>query len=147
MTERYEKVFAALDGGKTQEEVAWRAVQVAADNQAALMLGHVVDSVPDALTGTDYHELAATVKERMEESLADVLQAARDDARIPSVELVVRVGRIQEGLHDLMIKPFEPDVVVCGERGLSNITYAFIGSVSTYLIRNVRCDVLVVKQG
>lgn len=147
MTERYEKVFAALDGGKTQEEVAWRAAQIAADNQAALMLGHVVDSVPDALTGTDYHELAATVKERMEESLADVLQAARDDARIPSVELVVRVGRIQEGLHDLMIKPFEPDVVVCGERGLSNITYAFIGSVSTYLIRNVRCDVLVVKQG
>ncbi|MBN2923772.1 MAG: universal stress protein, partial [Bifidobacterium sp.] len=24
--------------------------------------------------------------------------------------------------------------------------YVFVGSVSTYLIRNVRCDVLVVKQ-
>ena len=34
----------------------------------------------------------------------------------------------------------------CGERGLSNIKYVFVGSVSTYLIRNLRCDVLVVKQ-
>ncbi len=45
-----------------------------------------------------------------------------------------------------MIKPFEPELVICGERGLSNITYVFVGSVSTYLIRNLRCDVLVVKQ-
>ncbi|WP_417751972.1 universal stress protein [Senegalimassilia anaerobia] len=37
-------------------------------------------------------------------------------------------------------------MVICGERGLSNIKYVFVGSVSTYLIRNVRCDVLVVKQ-
>ena len=35
---------------------------------------------------------------------------------------------------------------LCGERGLSNIKYVFVGSVSTYLIRNLRCDVLVVKQ-
>ncbi|MEG0505053.1 MAG: universal stress protein, partial [Raoultibacter sp.] len=39
-----------------------------------------------------------------------------------------------------------PDLVICGERGLSNIKYAFVGSVSTHLIRSVRCDVLVVKQ-
>ena len=43
-------------------------------------------------------------------------------------------------------KRFEPNLVVCGERGLSNIKYVFVGSVSTFLIRNLRCDVLVVKQ-
>ena len=49
-------------------------------------------------------------------------------------------------LQKQLIEPTEPDLVICGERGLSNIKYVFVGSVSTYLIRNVRCDVLVVKQ-
>lgn len=143
---QYKCVFAALDGGSTQEEVAERAIQVAALNHAELMFGHVIDSVPDSLTGTDYQELAATVRKRLEDSLGDILTEARNNPDIPSVEVVVKVGRIQETIHDLMIKPFEPDLVICGERGLSNITYVFVGSVSTYLIRHVRCDVLVVKQ-
>ena len=29
-------------------------------------------------------------------------------------------------------------------RGLSNIKYAFVGSVSTHLVHNMACDVLVV---
>ena len=143
---QYKRVFAALDGGSTQEEVAERAIQVAALNHAELMFGHVIDSVPDSLTGTDYQELAATVRKRLEDSLGDILTEARNNPAIPSVEVVVKVGRIQETIHDLMIKPFEPDLVICGERGLSNITYVFVGSVSTYLIRHVCYDVLVVKQ-
>lgn len=143
---QYKRVFAALDGGSTQEEVAQRAVQIAALNHAELMFGHVVDSVPDSLTGTDYKELADTVRNRLEESLGDILKEARENPDIPSVEVVVKVGHIQETIHDLMIKPFEPEIVICGERGLSNITYVFVGSVSTYLIRHLRCDVLVVKQ-
>lgn len=143
---QYKRVFAALDGGSTQEEVAQRAIQIASLNHAELMLGHVIDSVPDSLTGTDYQELAQTIQNRLEDSLGDILKDARNNPNIPSVEVVVKVGRIQETIHNLMIKPFNPDIVVCGERGLSNITYAFVGSVSTYLIRNLRCDVLVVKQ-
>ena len=110
------------------------------------MFGHVVDSVPDSLTGTDYKELAETVRNRLVDSLGDTLKSAEEDPDIPSVEVVVKVGRIQETIHNLMIKPLEPELVICGERGLSNITYVFVGSVSTYLIRNLRCDVLVVKQ-
>ena len=143
---QYNRVFAALDGGSTQEEVAQCAIQIASLNHAELMLGHVIDSVPDSLTGTDYQELAQTIQNRLEDSLGDILKDARNNPNIPSVEVVVKVGRIQETIHNLMIKPFNPDIVVCGERGLSNITYVFVGSVSTYLIRNLRCDVLVVKQ-
>ncbi len=143
---QYKRVFAALDGGTTQEEIAQRAIQIAASNHAELMLGHVVDSVPDSLTGIDYQELTESIRTRLENSLGDILTDARNNPDIPSIDIVVKVGRIQETLHNLMIKPFEADLVICGERGLSNITYVFVGSVSTYLIRNVRCDVLVVKQ-
>lgn len=143
---RYERIFAALDGGKSQEEVALRAIQIAALNHAELVFGHVIDSVPDSLTGTNYKDLCDTVQARLEDSLGDILADAKNNPDIPSVEVVVKVGHIQETIHDMMIKPFDPDLVVCGERGLSNITYVFVGSVSTYLIRHVRSDVLVIKQ-
>ena len=70
---------------------------------------------------------------------------ARNDEEIPSVDVQVRAGRITDTLDDALIKPFDPDLVICGVRGLSNVKYAFVGSVSTFLIRNMECDVLVVK--
>ena len=143
---QYKRIFAALDGGKTQDMVAERAIELAANEHAELLFGHVVDSVPYEAAGTDFAALAADVKEKLEESIADQLEAARNNPDIPHVEVVVKAGRITETLSEQIIEPFEPDLVIGGERGLSNIKYVFVGSVSTYLIRNLRCDVLVVKQ-
>lgn len=143
---QYKRIFAALDGGKTQDMVAERAIDLAAREHAELLFGHVVDSVPYEAAGTDFAALAADVKEKLEESIADQLEAARNNPDIPNVDVVVKAGRITETLSEQIIEPFEPDLVICGERGLSNIKYVFVGSVSTYLIRNLRCDVLVVKQ-
>ena len=119
---------------------------LAVDNHAKLMFGHVIDSVPYEASGVDFEALCAEGKKRIEADLADVLAAARQNPDIPSVEVSVHAGRIADTLEHELIEPFEPNLVVCGERGLSNIKYVFVGSVSTFLIRNLRCDVLVVKQ-
>lgn len=143
---KYARIFVALDGASTQEEVARRAIALAAENNAELVFGHVVDSVPYEASGVDFEALCVEATKGIESDLADVLAEARENAHIPSVELMVRAGRITDTLFEQLIVPTEPDLVVCGERGLSNIKYVFVGSVSTFLIRNVRCDVLVVKQ-
>ena len=146
MSMQYKRIFAALDGAKTHEMVAERAIELAASEHADLVFGHVVDSVPYEAAGTDFAALAMDMKKKLEESLGDMLEAARNNPDIPSVGVVVKAGRITETLNEELIQPFDPDLVICGERGLSNIKYVFVGSVSTYLIRNLRCDVLVVKQ-
>ena len=146
MSMQYKRIFAALDGAKTREMVAERAIELAASEHADLLFGHVVDSVPYEAAGTDFAALAMDMKEKLEDSLGDMLEAARNNPDIPSVGVVVKAGRITETLNEELIQPFDPDLVICGERGLSNIKYVFVGSVSTYLIRNLRCDVLVVKQ-
>ena len=146
MAQRYTRIFAALDGASTQEAVAQRAIALAADNHADLVFGHVIDSVPYEASGVDFEALCVEGQKRIEADLADLLKEARDNASIPSVELNVRAGRITDTLAKQLIEPAEPDLIICGERGLSNIKYVFVGSVSTFLIRNMRCDVLVVKQ-
>lgn len=146
MAQKYTRIFAALDGASTQGEVARRAIALAIDNHAHVKFGHVIDAMPSEASGTNFEALCAEGTERLEKELADVLSAARQNPAIPSVELSVRAGRITDTLEHQLIKPFAPDLVVCGERGLSNMKYVFLGSVSTFLIRNLRCDVLVVKQ-
>lgn len=146
MTQRYTRIFAALDGASTQEAVAQRAIALAADNQAELVFGHVIDSVPYEASGVDFEALCVEGKKRIESELEELLESARSNKDIPSVDLIVRAGRITDTLANQLVEPIDPDLIVCGERGLSNIKYVFVGSVSTYLIRNMRCDVLVVKQ-
>ena len=141
----FPRVFASLDGGSTQEIVARRAVAIAAANNADLLFGHVVDSVPFEANGADFDALCESRKEQLEADLADILEEARKNPDIKSVDLQVRAGRITDTLSEQLIEPFKPDLVICGERGLSNMQYAFVGSVSKYLIRTVRCDVHVVK--
>lgn len=142
---KYNKIFAALDGGSTQEAVVRRALSIAHDNNAEVVLGHVIDSVPYEANGIDFAALIDDGHDRIEEELKKYLTRARNDECIPSVDLQVRAGRVSETLMESLIDPINPDLVICGVRGLSNIKYAFVGSVSTHLIRNAPCDVLVVR--
>lgn len=142
---KYNKIFAALDGATTQEAVVRRALSIAHDNNAEVVLGHVIDSVPYEANGIDFAALIDDGHDRIEEELKKYLTRARNDECIPSVDLQVRAGRVSECLMESLIEPLNPDLVICGVRGLSNFKYAFVGSVSTYLIRNAPCDVLVVR--
>ncbi len=142
---RYNKIFAALDGAATQEAVARRALSIAHDNNAEVMFGHVIDSVPYEANGIDFAALIEDGRQRIEETLEKYFTRARNDECIPSIDVQVRAGRVAETLVEGLVEPYNPDLVICGVRGLSNIKYAFVGSVSTQLIRNVKCDVLVVR--
>lgn len=142
---RYNKIFAALDGAATQEAVVRRALSIAHDNNAEVMFGHVIDSVPYEANGIDFAALIEDGRQRIEETLEKYLARARNDEHIPAVDVQVRAGRVAETLVEGLVEPYNPDLVICGVRGLSNIKYAFVGSVSTQLIRNAKCDVLVVR--
>ncbi|WP_283170641.1 universal stress protein [Curtanaerobium respiraculi] len=145
MSSEYKRIFAALDGSAAQVDIARKAIALAADNHAALRFGHVVDAVPSEASAVNFYDLCEHAKERITRELGDMLEEAKSNDGIPSVEVAVEAGSIIDTLDNLLIAPFSPDLVVCGARGLSSIRYAFVGSVSTHLIRTQQCDVLVVK--
>ena len=142
---RYSRIFAALDGASTQEAVARRALSIAHDNNAEVLFGHVIDSVPYEANGINFSALCEDGLQRIENELKPLFDRARNDEAIPRMDIQVRAGRIQDTLIEGLMEPFNPDLVICGVRGLSNIKYAFVGSVSTGLIRHASCDVLVVR--
>ncbi len=142
---RYNRIFAALDGGSTQEAVARRAFSIAHDNNSEILFGYVIDSSKFETSGVGDDALVESTRERLRGDLERYFKRAEQDECIPSLDLKVGIGRIAETLENDLIKPFNPDLVICGVRGLSNIRYAFVGSVSTHLVHHMTCDVLVVR--
>ncbi len=57
----------------------------------------------------------------------------------------MKAGRIRETLKEEMLDVIQPDLVICGARGLSPIKYALLGSISSYLVHSAKADTLVVK--
>ena len=142
---RYNKIFAALDGGDTQLAVARRALSIAHDNNAEVLFVHAIETIAERNWKNDEEVAEAFEKVRLgiEESLDKQLSRARRDDCIPSVTVEVKPGRVETALENAA-KKAGADLVVCGVRGLSSVKYAFVGSVSTHLIRHMDCDVLVV---
>jgi nucleotide-binding universal stress UspA family protein len=141
----YDKVFASLDGTECQDNVFRRAMEVAAANNAELYVGHVIDSTALETAGTYPVDLIPALEKSFRESIDPLLAEAESEPRIKKVEVMVRTGRIRETLKEEMLDVIHPDIVICGARGLSSIKYALLGSISTYLLRNAECDILVVK--
>ena len=79
------------------------------------------------------------------DSIVSLVEQAERNPDIPKVDVQVKTGRIRETLKDDMLDVIKPDLVLCGARGLSSIKYALLGSISTFLLRNTDCDILVVK--
>lgn len=145
MIEGYAKVFVALDGTEQQNFVLGRAMKVAANNGAKLIVGHVIDSTALESAGAYPVDLVNGLEQAFRSSIAPQIEEAEANPDIAEVEVIVRAGRIRETLKDEMLDVVKPDLVMCGARGLSSIKYALLGSISTFLLRNTECDILVVK--
>ena len=141
---RYNKILAALDTGDTQLAVARRTLTIAHDNEAEVLFAHIIDASELVEARIDIVKYIEPCKQAIEEALADPLAKAADDERIPAVNILVRGGIVNDALS-AVAEDYKPDLVVCGSRGLSGIKLALLGSVSTYLVRHMECDVLVVR--
>lgn len=141
----YNRILVALDGTEQQDEVLRRAVIVAANNNSELYIGHVIDSTALETAGTYPVDLVADLEKDFRDSIAEEVEKAKAVDSIKKVEVIVKAGRIRETLKDDMIDVIEPDLIICGARGLSSIKYALLGSISTFLTRNAKCDTLVLK--
>ena len=141
----YNRILVALDGTEQQDEVLHRAIVVAANNNSELYIGHVIDSTALETAGTYPVDLVASLEKDFRDSIEDQVEAARKIESIKKVEEIGKAGRNRETMKHDRIDVIEPDLIICGARGLSSIKYALLGSISTFLTRNAKCDTLVLK--
>lgn len=142
---KYQRIFVAIDDSASRNSALDKALELAAQYNASLCIGHVVNTGPIEAMGSFPPDLLPSLKEEYDNRVAELIEQARATEGIKEVIYQSEVGPIRETLLEKLIAPFEPDLVVCGARGLSALKYALLGSVSSFLVKHVNCDVLVIR--
>ena len=155
----YARVFAAIGDDELQDAVVERAVRVALDEKAHLRFGHIVAESTWNRDGDGGFPLyVQSVRARLRDDVSRKLNEMGVADEILGGEVVVmgsnsRIGATidtpvdyaPEQLVESLIKPFNPDIVVCGSSNKSKLRSFIQGSVEGYLARKLDCRVIGVK--
>ncbi|HZD39524.1 MAG TPA: universal stress protein [Terriglobales bacterium] len=142
------KILYATDYSKASARALDEAVRLARQNDAELLVVHVIEPVTPYVTGEDfgsaelYMKLEETTKKEAEFSmnkLLDKLQTSKVKAK----------GLLLKGTPDEQIvntaKRRNADLIVIGTHGRTGLSKLFMGSVAGKVVSTANCPVLTVR--
>ncbi len=152
---KYRKILVALDCSPQSDIVFEQALEIAKKEEAALMLFHClpfetqgVGSYAD-MFGRELINFSAEMQKLLDEEskqarqdIADYCQKATEQG--VSTEWDVKIGDAASRIRDLAIA-WDADLVVVGRRGHRGLAEIVLGSVSSYVVHQAPCSVLVVQ--
>lgn len=144
---QYHNIVAAVDGSQATQQVVTAAINVALRNNAHLDILNIaqVDQVADGfsnavLSDQETYDAVHTAEERLND-----LKAQAEKAGVKEVAIHIRFGNPKRVIAREFPADHHNDLIVIGTTGLSGMERFVIGSVTNYVNRNARCDVMVVQ--
>lgn len=144
MSITYKHILVAVDGSKEAEWAFKNSVAIAKRNDATLNLANVIDTRSFAAVEAYDRSIADKAQAFAEELLAGYKKEA-EAAGVTKVNVIVDYGSPKSVIAKDLAKKVEADLIICGATGLSTVERFLIGSVSEYIVRAAKCDVLVVR--
>ena len=144
MYKKYERILDPVDGSKEAELALKKSIAIALQNDASLIICHVVDT-RSIQTSTGYEGiLSDELVDQAKSLLADYKKYA-EERGVKEVKTIIDYGSPKIQIAFKLSKENNIDLIMIGATGLNAVERLFIGSVSEYVIRNANCDVLVVR--
>lgn len=136
----YKKIAVAIDFSNQSLEALKKAINLAKENDATLLLVNVVDTKSFGSIAAYDLKYADQLVNENKEKLENLKKEARESG-VENVEILIEKGSPKAILTNL------PDVslIVCGATGLSKLEKVVIGSVAERIIRYSKNDVLIVR--
>lgn len=144
MSITYKHILVAVDGSKEAEWAFKNSVAIAKRNDATLNLANVIDTRSFAAVEAYDRSIADKAQAFAEELLAGYKKEA-EAAGVTNVNVIVDYGSPKSVIAKDLAQKVEADLIICGATGLSTVERFLIGSVSEYIVRAAKCDVLVVR--
>ncbi len=142
----YKMVLVGYDGSKNAGRALSKAIEIAKESGGELRVAVVAETMTYAgyaATGVIYRQFS----DETVQYARDLADYALDTAKTAGV--AGAYASAEEGQPADMIltlaSEYKADLIVVGRRGMSGLKRFLIGSVSSAVINNAKCDVLVVK--
>ena len=141
----YERIIVGYDGSNNAQRALERAIELAKQSKGELRIVVVADIVSYAATASG--GIYKRFNEQARENAVNLASAALDAAKLAGVKDAYASD--EEGQPADMIltlaTEYKVNLIVVGRRGMRALERFLMGSVSTAVINNAKCDVLVVK--
>ncbi|WP_050616140.1 universal stress protein [Bacillus testis] len=144
MSLTYHTVVVAVDGSEVAEKAFEKAIHIAENNGARLVIGHVVDPVTSPGMEVYKGSIIESAK-KYGEGLLEKYMAKAKAAGLPEVVCELELGSPKSKITKVIAKKHQADLIICGANGLNAVERFVLGSVSQYIVRHAVCDVLVVR--
>lgn len=146
MLQNYEHILVPLDGSQQAELALRKAVEVAKRNNATLELLSVVDvnqygSFGNVTEGNLINSLVNDSKGY----LNDLVDQIKKDHGFEKMNIHVRFGNPKSVIARDFPEDYPIDLIVIGATGMSAVNRFITGSVTAFVVRNAKMDVVVVR--
>jgi nucleotide-binding universal stress UspA family protein len=140
----FARIVACVDSSPDGQQACRAATEVAVRFAGRLTLLTVLpwsgkDAQPDLERLIPMDPTGRPIHRMLEDAQADALKKG-----VPSAEVVYLRGKVVESVLEYLGRS-PPDLLVAGTRGLSRGTRLILGSVSSRLVAEAPCSVLVVR--
>ncbi|MFS7399692.1 universal stress protein [Carnobacterium maltaromaticum] len=149
MKQEYKHILVAIDGSTESELAFQKAVQVAIRNEATLLLVQVIDPIAfQSFSGSEElmnEQVIVQISEQVKGNMEDYLKTAKE-LGVKNVRYTIEYGSPKRIIAKDLAEEKKIDLIMIGATGLNALERFFMGSVSSYVIREASCDVLVVRK-
>ncbi|WP_414055443.1 universal stress protein [Macrococcus equi] len=140
----YQHVLIPVDGSIVSEYAFQKALDIAKRNDAKVTIAHVVDIRTYANVEATHGSMSENADKYTEKMLAGYKDIAQK-AGIKEVDTRIGHGAARQVLTKEIAPDVQCDLIVCGSSGINALERFVLGSVSEAIVRNAKCDVLVVR--
>lgn len=144
-TQQYQTILVGIDGSPQAELAFEKAVEVGRRNQARVIVAHIIENQLYNVMG--YSAMNENLLDQETDSAKEMLKQCKEYAKsvgYDNVEAILSYGSPKEIMCVELPKKYHVDLIMVGQSGLNAVERLIIGSVSSHIIRQAPCDVLVV---
>jgi len=140
----FNKILVALDGSEISLRAYEHALDLAKKNNAELHALYVVEKGIAASAPVDTNRVL--ISHKLEDEGRELLKLQYEKAKDAGVELI---SHLEEGhAGDIIIdiaKNLECDLIVLGSLGKTKLDRLLLGSVSSYVVKSAKTNILVIR--
>lgn len=144
----YQRILVPVDGTSTAAQGLREAIELARDQQAEILLLHIVDEWRVAAGDIAAVNLDAGAK-ALRDAGAELLKQA--EARVREAGISVKTALVEElgvPVGECIVqraRQWPADLIVCGTHGRRGISRVLLGSSAEYILRHAPVPVLLVR--
>ncbi|WP_161877724.1 universal stress protein [Alkalibacterium sp. MB6] len=144
MLQEYTRILVAVDGSEQAKKAFTKAIEVAKRNNAVLVLAHIIDTRAYQSFSTFDGTIADNARVEAKNTLQDYKAHAEKEG-VQEVKVVLEYGSPKVMIAKQIPEAEQIDLIMLGATGLNAVERIFVGSVSEYVIRQARCDVMIIR--